>query len=316
MKHAKSSRAKARRSRRNPWRGIALGTLGAALLIFAGWSAFGRGQAAINFPDLHGMGFSADGRQLIVAVHDGLRVFEDGRWSNPNLPAHDYMGYSPSDEGFYSSGHPHPSSGMRNPFGLVKSSDGGRRLVRLGFEGESDFHLMGVGYFSHALYVFNPAPNSRLAPGLHYSLDDGTTWNQSALQGLAAGPIQISVHPTEADTLAIPTEAGLFLSSDFGNTFELVGETAPVTAVSFNPNGEELLSGYQSLYTYSLATKQVTPLTAPEISSQDAIAYIAMNPQNADEIALATFEKDIYLSKNSGQSWDQIAVEGKGSGGN
>lgn len=57
------------------------------------------------------------------------------------------MGYVATDNGFYSSGHPHPSAGLINPFGLIKSSDGGHTLTKLGFEGESDFHLMGVGYW-------------------------------------------------------------------------------------------------------------------------------------------------------------------------
>lgn len=218
MKQTRKNRHTMARRRRNVLGGITLGALAVVLVILAGWLPFGRAKAEVVFPDLHGLGFSADGRQLVVAVHDGLRIYENGQWNEPDLPAHDYMGYSPTDEGFYSSGHPHPSAGLRNPLGLVKSSDGGRRLVRLGFEGESDFHLMGVGYFSHAIYVFNPAPNSKLAPGLHYSLDDGKTWNQSALQGIAARPIQIAVHPTEVNTLAIATEAGLFISSDFGST--------------------------------------------------------------------------------------------------
>ncbi|MGH2537487.1 MAG: hypothetical protein ACRDHL_08850, partial [Candidatus Promineifilaceae bacterium] len=106
----------------------------------------GQGQAAVEFPHIHGLGFSADGRQLFVPAHDGLRLFSNGQWQIPDAAGHDYMGYAPADDGFYSSGHPHPSSGLVNPLGLVKSNDGGQTLTRLGFEGESDFHLMGVGY--------------------------------------------------------------------------------------------------------------------------------------------------------------------------
>ncbi|MGH2535886.1 MAG: F510_1955 family glycosylhydrolase, partial [Candidatus Promineifilaceae bacterium] len=124
----------------------------------------GDSPVTAEFPHIHGLGFSADGRQLFVPAHDGLRLFSDGQWQIPDAPAHDYMGYAPADDGFYSSGHPHPSSGLVNPLGLVKSTDGGQTLTRLGFEGESDFHLMGVGYQNHAIYVVNPRANSRLAP--------------------------------------------------------------------------------------------------------------------------------------------------------
>lgn len=60
----------------------------------------------------------------------------------------------------------------------MKSTDGGKTLQKLGFEGESDFHLMSVGYTRHAIYLLNPGQNAKLAPGMHYSLDDGATWSR------------------------------------------------------------------------------------------------------------------------------------------
>ena len=296
---------------------IVLGVI-ASILIFvlAGWFFFqsirGGIKTAVEFPHIHGLGFSPEGNQLIVAAHDGIRVFENGKWTVPDVPPNDYMGYTATDNGFYSSGHPHPGSGLVNPLGLVKGSAGGRNLEQLAFEGESDFHLMGVGYFNHAIYVLNPTPNSKLVPGLHYSLDDGKTWNESPMQGITAEPIQIAVHPTKADTVVIASEMGLFFSSDYGNTFEKVGDLAPVTAAAFSPQGDKLFIGYQTLYTYILSSGQVEILETPEISSQDAIAFIGINPKNSDDFAFATFERQIYLSKNGGKSWSQIAKTGKG----
>lgn len=169
--------------------------IGVVLIGLVGWSVLSRSRSstatpsgAAEMPHIHGMGFSADGRQLIIAAHDGVRVFADGAWVTPDIPPHDYMGYSPTDNGFYSCGHPH-TAGLVNPFGLVKSTDGGKTLTRLGFEGESDFHVMGVGYASHTIYVLNSAPNSRLQPGLYSSTDDGKTWKAGAMQGVTTQPI-------------------------------------------------------------------------------------------------------------------------------
>jgi hypothetical protein len=272
----------------------------------------GRTQASVDMPHIHGLGFSPDGRQLIVPAHDGLRLFAEGEWSVPDGPAHDYMGYTPVDEGFYSSGHPHPPSGLANPFGLVKSTDGGETLEGLGFEGESDFHLMGVGYENHAIYVLNPAPNSRLAAGMHVSLDDGQTWQPCAAQGLTARPFQIAVHPTAANRVAVATEAGLVLSTDYGDSFTRIGQAAPVTAVAFHPGGQALLFGASQLSVYNLASEQTTAVPSPNIAGDDAIGYIAVNPVQNEEIALATFNRDIYLSSDGGQTWQQIAEDGKG----
>jgi hypothetical protein len=275
--------------------------------------AHGQSQGDVEMPHMHGLGFSTDGRQLFVAAHDGLRVFADGVWLVPDLPAHDYMGYVATDNGFYSSGHPHPSANMINPFGLVKSSDGGKTLTKLGFEGESDFHLMGVGYQNHAIYVLNLSPNSKLSQvGIYYSLDDGQTWQQSAAQGLTSQPIQLAVHPTEANGVAIATETGLFLSTDYGNTFELVSEGGLVTAATFNPDGASLFFGFQELFVYDMANKQILDLSAPVIATEDAITYIAVSPARIEDIALATYQRDMYLSKDGGSSWQQIAQAGKG----
>ncbi len=301
-----------------------------AALAFGTWFAFGRGGAdsanendahtaggahagdAVEIPHLHGLGFSADGRELFVPAHTGLRIYADGRWQDPDLPINDYMGYSPTDDGFYSSGHPGPGSDLVNPLGLVKSSDGGKTLTTLGFAGESDFHLMAVGYRNHAIYVFNPSPNSKLGAGLSYSVDDGKTWQQSALKGVNAQPTQVAVHPTEASMVALATDAGVLLSSDHGNTFEQVGAGTPVTAVAWSPDGKQLVFGATKLSSYALESKQMTELSTPSIQGQDAIAYIAVNPQRADELAFATYERDIYLSSNAGQAWTQIAQDGAG----
>lgn len=282
-----------------------------AAAILSGLFFLARTGASVQFPDMHGMGFSADGRQLVVAVHDGVRLFEDGMWRDPrDIPRNDYMGYSPVDEGFYSSGHPGPSVRRVNPLGLVKSTDGGRTLTVLGFEGESDFHVMAVGYESHAIYVLNPRPNSRLPAGLHYSLNDGETWEQSAAQGLAGNIIQIGVHPTDGNMVAVAAEGGLFVSSDYGDTFQRIGESTPVSAVTFDPGGSWLYFGYTGQNRYDLGSGEIETLQIPDISG-DAIGYIAVNPATG-EIVLATFGKDIYLSQDNGLSWEQIAERGVG----
>ncbi len=267
--------------------------------------------AGVEMPHIHGLGYSADGRQLIVPAHDGLRIFADGRWQSPDAPAHDYMGYAPTDDGFYSSGHPHPSTGLVNPLGLIKSADGGRTLTSLGFEGESDFHLMGVGYRSHAIYVLNPQPNRQLPAGLHYSLDDGKTWQQSGAQGIAGQPIQIVAHPTEAAVLALATDSGVYLSSNHGDTFERVGAAAPVTAVTFSPDGTQVFLGSTTLAVLDIGSKQIRALQAPPLDPQDAIAYLAVNPIQPRELAVATFGRDIFRSLDDGQVWEQLAQDGK-----
>jgi len=278
----------------------------------AGSSARAPGQGTVDFPHIHGLGFSADGRQLIVPAHTGLRIFADDRWQRPNVAPNDYMGYVATSDGFYSSGHPSPGTGLPNPIGLVKSTDGGKTLTPLGFVGEADFHLMGVGYQNHAIYVLNPVPNAKLSAGLFYSLDDGRTWQQSPMRGVAAQPIQIAVHPTNAAIVALATEGGLVLSTDRGATFIPVEGAGQVTAAAFSPDGARLFFGSTSVSVYDITSKQRTVLSTPPITANDAISFIAANPVRAEEVAIATLGLSIYRSVDSGQSWEQIAKDGVG----
>lgn len=267
-------------------------------------------NALEEMPHLHGLGFSADGRQLIVPAHTGLRVYEDGAWHTPDVPAHDYMGFALVDDGFYSSGHPAPGSSLANPLGLVKSTDGGATLQSLGFVGESDFHTMGVGYRSHAIYLVNPAPNSSLQPGPFYSLDRGKTWQPFAAAGVTAAPYAIAVHPDEPGTLALPTDAGLMQSTDYGASFALVGAPEQTTAAAYTLDGKRLIFGAKSLSALDLASGTVATIQAPRLGPEDVFTYLATSPTSPDTLAAATLERDIFLSRDGGATWEQIADNG------
>lgn len=311
---AKRRQRNTRKSSSKSWLLPALFAIG--LLILGGWymmrSRDDADSTPVEIPHIHGLSFSADGEQLIVPAHTGLVIFENNRWSAPDIPAHDYMGYAGVDNGFFSSGHPGRQSNLANPLGLVKSTDGGRTLTTLAFSGESDFHIMAAGYHNHAVYVLSAYPNSSLSTGVYYTLDEGETWQESALQGLEGDIIQIAVHPTEANQVAFATMDGLFLSNDHGNSFTQASDLAPVAAVSFTPDGEALYFAYKALYRYDLTDQQTTePLSVPQFAANDFITYIAVSSTEGT-LSFATASRDIFLSENAGSDWRQIAQAGQG----
>lgn len=278
-------------------------------------------SSEITLTHIHGLGYTPDGKELYIPAHDGLRVYHDGHWAVPKGALHDYMGFSMVDFGFYSSGHPQPGSNMKNPFGVVKSTDMGQTLETLDLYGEIDFHSMAVGYKSHAIYVLNPESNSRMdETGLHYTLDETKTWNSSKMEGLDGEPISLAVHPTEGNVVAIGTNAGLYLSNDYGQTFTKVNQGAPTTAVHFNHEGN-LIAGTitndknfkVNLYQFNRSTLEKQDINIPEFQQEDAISFIAVNPTNSNEIALATFKRDVFVTENYGQNWDKIVENGMGS---
>ncbi len=148
-------------------------------------ASLGAHAQPVTLHHVHGLAYSADGKRLMIPSHHGLAVYENGKWSKAPGPQHDYMGFAATANSLYSSGHPAHGSGLVNPFGLIRSRDGGRTWDKLGLEGESDFHLLATSWNTTAIYVWNPAPSSRMrSPGLHHTLNDGFSWKPARAAGL------------------------------------------------------------------------------------------------------------------------------------
>ena len=275
-----------------------------------------RAGERVSLMDVHGLSYSADGKWIMVPSHQGIAIYEDGRWSKADGPAHDYMGYSATRDALYSSGHPAPGSGPTNPLGLIKSGNGGKSWKQLGLEGESDFHLLATSYATNAVYVLNHGPNSRMSkPGIYYTKNDGLQWTRAAAKGLGGDLKSLAVHPGDAGIVAAGTADGLYLSRNSGESFERLAGSQPVVGASFDLDGRHLwfstYAGKASLMRLALsagAKPQALPI--PPLT-EDAVAYIAQNPVRRDEIAIATFKRSVFLSKDQGRTWTAIAQNGE-----
>ncbi|MCA0310615.1 MAG: glycosyl hydrolase [Proteobacteria bacterium] len=269
----------------------------------------------VTLMHVHGLSYSADGKQLLIPSHHGLAVFEDGRWSKAAGPTHDYMGYSATRDALYSSGHPAPGSGLTNPFGLIKSRDGGKTWQQLGLTGESDFHTLATSYATNAVYVLNHQPNSRMSQaGIYYTLNDGLKWTRAAAKGLGAKLNSLAVHPTDAKVVAAGMDDGLYLSRNSAESFERLVGDKQVLAASFDLDGQHLwfgsYAGKAALARITLkAGSKAEEVTIPALM-EDAVAYIAQNPARRAEVAIATFKRSVFVSKDQGRTWTQIAKEG------
>lgn len=81
---------------------------------------FFKEKKAGKFEHLHGIGYAGNKNAIYFATHKGLLVYQNNRWYETTSNKHDYMGFSATDDGFYSSGHPEEGSSLGNPLGLVK----------------------------------------------------------------------------------------------------------------------------------------------------------------------------------------------------
>jgi photosystem II stability/assembly factor-like uncharacterized protein len=270
----------------------------------------------VTLTHVHGLAYSPDGKRLMVPSHHGLAVYENGKWSKAPGPQHDYMGFSATARNLYSSGHPAQGSGLVNPFGLIRSRDSGKSWDKLGLEGETDFHVLGTSWNTNAIYVWNPAPSSRIrAPGLHFTLDDGKTWKAARAAGLEGDPIAVAVHPDDPKLVAAATSRGVFESTDAGESFQRVG-AGEGTAVHYDLDGKHLWHGSFDGRAPRLARALLrggppAGILLPRVTG-DAVGFIAQNPARRSEYAIATFQRSVFVSKDGGKSWVLVANQGTG----
>lgn len=268
----------------------------------------------VQLVHVHGLSYTPDGSRILIPSHHGLAVFDGSGWSKAAGPQHDYMGFSAAKEAIYSSGHPAPDAGLVNPFGVIKSTDGGQTWQKLGFEGESDFHLLTTGYETNVIYVVNYQPNSKMKEaGIYYTANDGFSWQRAKARGLPGNPASLAAHPSNPKVVAVGTDNGLYLSQNAGDTFQKIG-AGEVVAVFFDLNGKRLwvstADGRPGLSRIDLDSKQASMVDLPPMP-KDAVAYIAQNPVRRSEYAIATFQRSVYLSQDDGKTWKQIADKGE-----
>ena len=245
---------------------------------------------AITLTHVHGLSYSADGAKLMIPSHHGLAVYETagkGRWSKADGPSHDYMGFSATREALYSSGHPAPGSGLTNPFGLIKSIDGGKTWRKLGLEGEADFHLLATSYAGNAVYVYNHRANSRMSgPGLYHTETDGLKWTRAAAKGLGGEIVSLAVHPRDVRVVAAGTADGLYLSRDAAESFERIAAGAQFLGVAFDLDEKHIwyssYAGKAALARMALGSGAKAQWFAIPELVDDAIAYITQNPARRD----------------------------------
>ncbi|WHZ00473.1 hypothetical protein QNH48_15460 [Neobacillus sp. YX16] len=270
----------------------------------------------VKIEHIHGLGYVGNKNELYLATHDGLVRYSDNKWYAITKNNHDYMGFQVVDKGFYSSGHPEHGSDLKNPLGLVKSTDEGESIKKLAFYGETDFHYLATGFISHTIYAINEAPNSLLDSGLYYTDDEGKTWTQSKMQGFSASSIgNIAAHPTESNMIGISTDKGLYLSDNNGDQFKVVSQAVPVTTLEFQEDSMlyfAMNDNSPELYKQDLVAQNMTKLSIPnQITSQNPIMFIASNPKNRDEITVITHKNDIYQTQDNGGTWKVLIKDGK-----
>lgn len=275
-------------------------------------------QEKIEIDHIHGLAFSQEDETLYAPVHDGVIFFKDKVWKIQTGPAYDFMGFTSTKKAFFSSGHPKPGSNEVNPLGLIRSTNFGKSWEKLGLQGESDFHLLNAGYNSGIIYAYSGTPNSKMASaGLHFTKDEGATWEKSGEKGVSGNPISMIAHPDKPGTLVYMTLDGIYISEDYGNNFQLLTSGVATTG-AFSPDGKSLYLGkidleksISTLVEYEFEGKKETPIETPQLNYQEVILNIAVHYMNPYHIAFATSDLNLHQTMDDAQSWETLVQDGE-----
>jgi hypothetical protein len=292
------------------WRQARNALFGTALLV----SGLAVQAGALELGHIHGLGFAARGERLLLATDSGIAAYKSGNWYQLPGPPLTVTAFTLTADALYLSARPVTETNRRGSLALQKSRNDGASWQSLGIATDMAFHVMAAGYDKNIIYVLNPKPNRTLAlRGLYYTLNDGNIWHYAQARN-APQPLSLAVHPQRSGIVAVGAREGLFLSTDHGHSFTALDRRRQIYAICFDFDGDHLLYAGQhvtpALIRLDIHNGGRSPVHTPALGN-DTIAYIAQNPLDRQQLAIATFNRDVYLSDDGGETWQKIAARGR-----
>jgi len=283
---------------------LSVGAIIAGTIILKPWNS-NVAQVPAKAPALehvHGLAVDVyDPERLLIATHHGLMEFKKGTISPIGTNMDDLMGFtthSINHEIFYSSGH----SIRGGNLGFQKSTDGGKTWTKVsnGLNGPVDFHSMTISQL-------NPDLVYGYFGSLQHSKDGGKTWQ---LMKGAIQPYSLSTDPQKENVVYAPTQNGVQMSEDYGDTWRSYSvslENGAVSVFSVNPTGEYALAFSQilgGLVRTSNQGKVWERLT--ESFEGKAILFLAFSKTEPSTVYALNQLNSIFKSMDEGTSWSKI----------
>lgn len=109
--------------------------------------------------------------------------------------------------------------------------------------------------------------------------------------------------------------SGLFLSRNSGENFDRVVDGVEVIGVTFDLDRKSLwfssYFGKAALTGIALAHEAKAEALLLPALKENAVVYIAQNPVRRNEMAIASFKRNVFFSKDLGRNWKRIAHSGE-----
>ncbi len=302
--------------------GRALAALLGGLVLLALAARFGATlwseHPASEIGHAHGLAVDPLYRDVLwIGGHNGLVRVSAGRvWRQIGRQRYDMMGFVMSPLGggtMLTSGHPGPRDPRPDPLGVKVSRDRGRTWRPLALAGQVDFHAMAVSTANpQVLYAWNVFGRE----GLYRSRDGGRSWASLGARGLRS-VFSLAAHPARPEVILAGTAAGLVISENGGETWTpwaSLGKVA-ITAVATHPRDPRVIYVYGAPPGPGLLRSLDGGVTWTSqeffLGPDDAVEAMALDPEDANVLYLATFNGDLYRSADGGRSRERWLARGK-----
>ena len=256
----------------------------------------------------HGLSVNPTNAKIIyLATHHGLiQRTETGKWlwMQPKQQRADYMGFTtdPTNPNrFYASGHPQTGGNL----GFQVSGNLAQDWQQLSMPGV-DFHALAVAPSNPKVFYGFPASG---AQGIQISIDGGKTWKQSQMNGLKAAPFNLVVDPVNADRVFAVTAAGLYQSTNRGETWGLIPNTQKTPVVGLALQTEEnktVMYGFRAAQSKSGIDRSVDGGETWQkwgTGTKGIIIYLAIAPSNPKMFYAVNRENAVFQSQDGGKTW-------------
>lgn len=250
----------------------------------------------------HGHGLAvdvADSNKLYIATHHGLLVLQNEKdLYRVGTSRDDYMGFSvhPAQSSVvFSSGHPERGGNI----GVQRSDDGGVSWKKIsnGVMGPVDFHAMAISRSEpNRMYGWYNRTVQRSDNG-------GESWE--IVNPDISGIIQLTVDPSNKDTVYAATRDGLMISRNGGAAWEnfsaqLAG--GAVTAVTVQTDNPQRVVSFSERR--GLAESTDGGVTWTNINFDGGtVLFLAFDPQKTQRVYALTQSNTIHRSDDGGKTW-------------
>ena len=240
-----------------------------SFLIASVHSASAAGENIGSLSHIHSV--RALGNQIILGTHEGLFEYLNEKSVKRISPERfDVMGLAISAKGFYASGHPGAGSKLKDPVGLLFSSDGGQSWKSLGLTGIVDFHILETN--GREFYGADSGSGQ-----LMYSSNSGKSWAKRGLNPFT----DIAPDPKIKATVLGVKDGKIYRSLNSFKSFSVIKTTFNVDSIDWI-EGSLIASSGMVLYESTNAGtswKKLITLPAPigTITQSSSMIAVVMN---------------------------------------